>query len=71
MVRHRRRRRLRDGAAPGPRAVGPVVQVRAELRESLKILQSRTTAGPGRGVKEEQEETPLNQVLRHFLSPPF
>ena len=39
---------------------------RAE-KKSLQILLSRTQAGPGRKVKQEQEETSRNHVPRLFL----
>ena len=40
---------------------------RAEIK-SLQILLSRTQAGPGRKVKQEQEEISRNYVPRLFLS---
>ena len=40
---------------------------RAE-KKSLQILLSRTQAGPGRKVKQEQEEISRNHVPRFFLS---
>ena len=39
---------------------------RAE-KKSLQILLSRTQAGPGRKVKQEQEEISRNHVPRLFL----
>ena len=40
---------------------------RAE-KKSLQILLSRNQAGPGRKVKQEQEEISRNHVLRLFLA---
>ena len=44
----------------------PVIKYRAE-KKSLQILLSRTQAGPGRKVKQEQEEISRNHVPRLFL----
>ena len=38
-------------------------------KKSLQILLSSTQAGPGRKVKQEQEDISRNHVPRHFLDP--
>ena len=44
-----------------------LLQYRAE-KKSLQILQSSTQAGPGKNVKQEQEEISRNYMYHDFLS---
>ena len=55
-----------QGASSRPRAYVREEKYRAE-KKSLQILLSSTQAGPGRKVKQEQEEISRNHVPRRFL----